>query len=58
MFAPQYEIECDAQHEYDGNQQIDIWKRHQGFLSFSMPSCFAMASFLWLSINIKDILLL
>jgi len=53
MFAPQYEIERGSQHEYYGDQQIDIWERHQEFLSFSMLSGFAMTSFLWLSINIK-----
>jgi hypothetical protein len=53
MFAPQYEIERGSQHEYYGDKQIDIWKGHQEFLSFSMLSGFAMTSFLWLSINIK-----
>jgi hypothetical protein len=53
MFAPQYEIEGGAQHEYYRDQQIDIWKGHQEYLSFSMLSGFAMTSFLWLSIDIK-----
>jgi len=59
MFAPQYQEKRGSEHQKNGNQQADVWQRHQNILSLHMlpgfPPRFGIGSFLQILINIKGL---